>query len=184
MTHQRDQLLTGLLAVAVTTAFAFAVYVPHRRQIQRFQTEAAALQEEVKRRTGKLQQLQQIQESCRLAEPEAYDFENRIPPTARLGRFLEQIAVVAQRHEVRDPEVEPLHPVGCDAGEVLPVRMQFVSGFASTFGFLQAIESLPRVATVSELHLWVTQRGPDMLNADLTVRIYYQKSPGGTGIGS
>ena len=43
MTNQRDQLLTGVSAIVLLSAFMAGVFVPQHRKVQRLRAEVAAL---------------------------------------------------------------------------------------------------------------------------------------------
>jgi len=183
MTNQRDQLVTGVLAVALTAAFAAVVYVPQQHKIRRLRADAAALRAEVERREARVAGMQALEEQIQRVEAEVAGFEESVPPAGDLGPFLEQVTDLAATKGVVDPDIEPLAPLTGPPVEALPIQMTFTGGFASVYGFLQALESLPRLTRVSRLELSRTGGRPDLLEGDVTVQVYYQHRAGEDGIG-
>lgn len=184
MTNQRDQLVTGLLAVVLTVVFAAVVYVPQQRKIGRLRADGRALRGELERREARVAGMQALQQQIQSAEAESDAFEVSVPPADGLGPFLEQVTELAATQGVVDPDIEPLAPLTGPAVMALPVRMTFAGTFASVHGFLAALESLPRLARVSRLELSSPDGQSDLLEANVVVHVFRQHGAEDEGIGS
>jgi Tfp pilus assembly protein PilO len=128
--------------------------------------------------------MQDLQEQIRRVEEELASSEAGVPPTSGLGPFLEQVTNLASNEGVVDPIIEPLTPLTGPAVEVLPIQMSFEGGFGSVYDFLEALESLPRLARVSHLGLRRAPGQPSALEADVIVQIFHRHRPKDDSIGS
>ena len=189
MTNQRDQLVTGIVTVALTSVFMAVVFVPQHRRTQSLRAGVAALQAEEAHRAATVAGLTVLQEQEAQLQSRLADFNQHLPPTAELGDFLEQVNELAARLGVLDPEIKPL---GSEARQerssglslqVMPIEMAFAGDFASVYGFIRAIESLPRAARISTLKVARTEQESPWLEARIVVQVYYQDGIGGRSVG-
>ena len=174
MTYHRDQLVTGVLAVALLAAFMATLFVPQHRKVRRLRAHVAALRNETQRRAVEVAGLNALQKQVLEAEAALADYARNIPPRAGLGDFLEQVGELAARQDVLDPDVVPLASTAGPQIEVLPIEMGFSGTFASVYGFVRGVESLPRPARVARLEIARAGYDADVLEANVTVQIYYQ----------
>jgi len=177
MTNQRDQIVTGVMTVLLTAAFAALLFVPHERHMRSLNAGIAALRAEAQRRAVQTRDLKGMQEEIRRLETGLNVFDQAVPNGGDLGGFLEQVADAARQQTGAggrlDPEVTPLetsaaayHPPGLsDDVVVLPVRMSLSGGFESVHGFLGSLRSMPRLARVSRLEV---ERNSNGLGPDRT----------------
>ncbi len=184
MTQQRDQLVTGALAVALLAVFVGLVFVPQQRKLESLRAQAAVLRDGTMLGAAQLARLEGLQAQVRQAESDLAPYDRNIPHGPGLGDFLEQVDVLAARQKVVDPDVVPSASLGGPGIEVLPIEMGFSGTFASVYGFLPAVESLPRLARVSRLEIERADYAGDVLEANVTVRVFYQNGGSEQGIGS
>lgn len=175
MINQHDRLWTGILAVGLTAVFVFVVYVPRNRELGRVRADIDTVQAELDRRTAALSGLPELRVEAERARRYLAAFDVAVPMSADVGRFVEELAALAKSRNIRDPQVEPQKQMGGDFGEVLPVQLAFAGTFDSILDYLRSIESMTRIARVTQLHLAQSTVVPGELIADVTVLIYYQR---------
>lgn len=183
MTKQRDQLVTGVLAVVLLAVFVGLVFIPQQRKFERLRAQAATLRDGTMLGAAQLARLEGLQAQVRHAEADLAAYDRNIPHGPELGVFLEQVDVLASSQKVVDPDVVPAASFGDRGIEVLPIEMGFSGTFASVYGFVQAVESLPRLARVSRLEIERADYARDVLEANVTVRVFYQHDGSEQGIG-
>lgn len=176
MTCHRDQLVTGVLTVALLATFMATLFVPQHRKVRRLKVDVAALRNETQRRAVELAGLNALQEQMLEADAALADYARNIPSHAGLGDFLEQVGELAARQDVVDPDVVPLASTAGPQIEVLPIEMSFSGTFDLVYGFVRGVGSLPRPARVARLEIAQANHDSDLLEANVTVQIYYQGS--------
>jgi len=174
MTNQRDQLVTGVLAVGLTAVFAAVMYVPQQRRIRSLRASATALSEQFQQRASRVGGTAALERRVQQLETDLSDFNTAVPPAAGLGPFLERVTDLAGSQGVQAPEITPAEPQTGPQVEVLPIEMSFVGSFDSVYGFLASIESQPRLARVSRLDLGRAEGQSEVLTANVTVQVYYR----------
>ena len=150
MTNRRDQLVTGILGVALTATFAALIYVPYQRRIARLEAHTNDYRQELLKQTNQVAQVNDLELQVVQARQQLADFATQIPPTPSVGEFIEQVTQLAASQRIVDPHIEPLRPARGDQVWALPIRLTFAGDFAAVYGFLSGIEMLPRLARLTE----------------------------------
>jgi Tfp pilus assembly protein PilO len=156
--------------------FVFAVYIPRSAELRRERAESDAVQAELASRSARLDGLQELRAEADRARRYLAEFDRAVPVSSEVGRFVEELASLAESRQIRDPQVEPQKPLVGAWGEVLPVQLAFVGTFDAILGYLRSVESMTRIARVTRLNLAQSPDDPGQLSATVTVLIYYQRS--------
>ncbi|MCP4247799.1 MAG: type 4a pilus biogenesis protein PilO [bacterium] len=183
MTNQRDQLVTGILTVGLTAAFAAAIYVPHQHKMQRLRNQSQSMRDELGRRTARVAGLQDLGRELLEVEQSVADFDESVPTGGRLGTFIERVTEVASAQGLVDPEFKPLSPERSRAVSALPLQITCSAPFESVYGFVEAVETMPRLARVSQVSLALAEDRPGWLQMELTVQIFHQNRVRDQGFG-
>lgn len=162
------------IAVALGAAYWYGVDRPLARRLSTARDEMNALRAGRASRAATDAERHELDDRLRQAELALTDFESRIPRSADLGRFIEDVSDIAGRAGLRDQHIEPHPPESRGLFVVLPIRMDFASGFEGAFAFLRGLEELHRVARVSELKVARPEPFEGLLRAELTIQIFYQ----------
>ena len=187
MTGRRDSYIIASIAVAMTGAFCYLFFGVQQHKLSELRTSIGALEDQLARRTGDIAELSQIQANLKRANDWLADYSLRIPETAEVGNFVEEVSAIAERLGLRNQSVVPRSPEVRGAVTVLPIKISFQAPLGAMFDFLREIERLPRVARVTKLAVEQTEpdeepvyRRAGELRTELTAQIYYEANRAGS----
>ena len=151
MANRRDSCILLTIAVGITAGFYFLLFAPQQRKLSGLRASLEALEDQLDRQTLNLAELPEVEAQLQRINELLADYRTRIPETAEVGNFVEEVSAIAERLGLRHRNVVPLAPERYGAVTALPIRISFEARFPALFDFLREIESLPRVARVTGL---------------------------------
>jgi Tfp pilus assembly protein PilO len=173
--RRHDLLWTAGIA-AITALFLIAVTKP---QFGRARELKQSLHEEHgMASTGRsdLQELPRMQAEVNALREQVRDFEERVPARDELGAYLEQLARVAQEHQLRPDAIEPSPPVRSRDLLAVPIVLKVHGPFREVYGLLKDILSLPRLTQVRRFDAKVLADRPGEVQAEMQLRVFYCSS--------
>jgi type IV pilus assembly protein PilO len=189
MKKRWDSYVIMSIAVGVTAAFCFLFFWPQQRELTRLRASVRAKEEQQVRWTSEIAKLSQVEADLKRANELLADYRTRVPDTAEVGDFMEEVSAIAERLGLRDQNIVPLTPETRGPVTALPIRISFEASFAAIFSFLREVEELPRVARVTELVVGYPDEDEDAGNRDgrylkteLTMQIYYETTRAGSRV--
>jgi len=181
MANRRDTCILLTIAVGVTAGVYFLLFAPQQRKLSQLRAAVGTLEAQLTHQTLDLAELSSVEEQLRRANELLADYRTRIPETAEVGDFVEEVSAIAERLGLRHQNIVPLAPERYGTVTALPIRIGFGARFPALFDFLREIESLSRVARVTGLVVErVEAEGQPVdyiageLITELTMQIYYE----------
>jgi type IV pilus assembly protein PilO len=185
MTKRWDSYVVISIAVGVTAAFCFLFYWPQQRELTRLRASVRAKEDQQVRWTSEIAKLSQVEAELKRANELLADYRTRVPASADVGDFVEEVSAIAQRLGLRNQNIAPLPPETRGPLTALPIRISFEANFPAIFSFLREVEELPRVARVTELTVGYPDEDEEAgdhddgnLKTELTMQIYYEAASG------
>lgn len=189
MTKRWDSYVVMSIAVGITAAFCFLFFWPQQRELTRLRTSVRAKESQLVRWTSEIAKLSQVEADLKQANELLTNYRTRVPDTAEVGDFVEEVSAIAERLGLRDQNIVPLTPEKRGPVTALPIKISFEAGFGAIFSFLREVEELPRVARVTELVVGYpdedqdpVDRAGDRLRTELTMQIYYETTEAGSRV--
>jgi type IV pilus assembly protein PilO len=178
-----------LLLLAVPVAAFFFVFKPRNEQIQQ-------TKQDVMQRQEKLKQLQVVTAQRGVADlgREIDDlaqaikiFEKRLPAQREVEVILSEVTKIAGVHHLTIRQIRPDKMISTANCAEQPIRMTITGEFEGFYGFLTDVERLPRITQLPHLTLKKVentgkeQAGPTLLEANLTLSIFFDTADEGSG---
>lgn len=174
MRARKRRFLTPLAAFVVAVVFLLGVYFPQSRQLSRIRQETASVREQQLDRAARLRSTMATLDKA--GSEGDIPFEEAVPSSPRIGELLESLDRLAREAGLADHSVVPAKVVDGEQVSWLPIDMEFRGTFAAVYGFLERVETLPRVARVQRLELDSTAFTADELSSSLTMHVYFKRS--------
>jgi Tfp pilus assembly protein PilO len=150
---QRKQLIIVIIAVVAIAWFVFIAYLP-LRQIKKMAEEDVMVQRTYWMKTdAEIGQLPQLRKQFEQLETAVADYEVQIPSTTQLGLFLQQMADVMSRCDLRDQIIEPGVAVTTNKLSCVPVNVKCTGKLRQVFEFFRSLEKFDRAVRVEEVRL-------------------------------
>lgn len=166
--------------VGVPLASFFLVFQPQNREIERAKTEIQlkrTMLDKVREETARSADLKRSNEKIGEA---IKSIEARLPSDKEMDLVLRDVAEIAGRCGMKLPVFKrgekPL-----PAGQALeqPLEVQLTGDFDGFYKFLLELENLPRIVRIPDLKLSRADEGDGLMQADLTLSVYYLGGPEG-----
>lgn len=81
------------------------------------------------------------------------DFDENIPSERDLGPFLHKIAVLMDKHSLKEQRVEPGKEIEGEKINSIPVEMECRGGIRELYDFYESLEGLKRLIRIEEINL-------------------------------
>jgi len=120
----------------------------------------------------------ELQDLTRRASSIAFqvrNYDRLVPPHKDLGVFLGQLSHQLDQTGMKDTAVRALQPTSLRRCEQLPIEVRGAGTFGEFHSFLTALESLPRMSSVSRLNVESDNLMTGHINSELTLSIYNTK---------
>lgn len=161
-------------ALLVAAVFAFGVYLPESRHLRRIRAETESLRAEL---AGRAASLAVRTTSADAGDPQnVVSFDEALPAGPHLGEFLEGLDEWARAAGLQDHNIVPGAAQDGESVSWLPLTMDFHGDFSAVYGFIQKIESQPRLARVQRLELTTTVASGNELSSSVTMHVYFRRS--------
>lgn len=172
MRSKKEQLIGGLVCAALLVAYALLIARPQTRALAGVRAEAQSLGTDIVAR-------QILTQSTSLRETELQQCRGRIagiteqvPSSDKLGDLIAQLSEASEAWNLRSTDVAPANGYEIGKLRVLPIEVTFECDFPSLFGFVQRIETLPRLVRVSRLKTQRRADAPAVLTCELTLQVF------------
>ncbi len=175
MHDMREQIITGVIAVAILGLFWQFVVTPRQDELHRMQEDARDVAAQIIARDQLGHEALTTEVELQQQQTRISSLDSQIPNKVQLGAFLEQLSDDTQNTNLRSIDVAPRSPHGAQGLGVLPIRMTFEGTFASLYEFLKRIESQDRIVYVSTMKTSRMDPGSRMLTTELTLQIFYEE---------
>ncbi|MDH7598772.1 MAG: type 4a pilus biogenesis protein PilO [Sedimentisphaerales bacterium] len=172
----RHVLFFGLLMGLSIAGYQFMIR-PSNAQLaaakQRVEAKLAKLAE-FEKATAKVQDINK--QMAQIDQAIAF-FESKLPPSSQIHKVLEQVTLIAQRHNLDPKTIRTLARKDSDAYVEQPLSLQLEGNFNAFYSFLLELERLPRIIRVSKMDLVkVKDQNAGIITADLVISIFFQPS--------
>lgn len=163
---------------AIVVGFLLLGYLPYYRQRQALRQEIVGRQDEM---AAVAQQSVQLKEATRRAQLinaslQIRDYDRLVPVNKDLGTFLRQLSEELDAAGMQDTAVRALPPTALGKCQQLPIEIKGVGTFEQFHGFLVRLEHLPRMSSVSRLHIEADNAVSGKVSVELTLAIYNTKA--------
>jgi Tfp pilus assembly protein PilO len=162
----------AILAAMVLGA-TVVVYLPQGRELEGIKSEIAQTQIDIETDAQQVASVPALVRQIETMRNQYKDFDRKLPKRKDLGEFLRQINGSIASENLTNQLIEPGNPVKEELFHTLPIIMRFKGSYMSMASFLNRIDNMERLTRVQKL---VISTGPDALNFELQMNIYFTES--------
>lgn len=184
MKIHRADLVVVLVVLGITAGFGLAVLRPGVREVDDRKKEVFAAGQEANELQARMANQAELDASIRSLSRQLRDEDRRLPRHRQFGEFLNALARNLGQAGIEDYTIEPRTPQELDDEKlpeslslvretlILPVRVKFKWRVGPTVTFLDALETMPRIAQVNRMEMRAVEETPGTVEVDLFVHAY------------
>jgi len=172
----RQQSIIIIAVVLMAVGFLLLGYFPMRKKLDvarsaRLQRQAAAIKAEVQ-----LRQLPQLAEEVEKLRIEVGSFDTKVPPGRQLGLFLQQMAIVMSKHNLKEQFVQPAGEVPLELQNIncIPISIQCKGRVRQIFEFFKSLEQLDRIVRIERVELKNDRDFAGYVSMNAKAAVYYR----------
>lgn len=172
--HERKQIAMYIAAGAIVAAFMLFRYLPLHKRIKTVEREKTAQTLAINKASLERVQLQLLKEQLLKLQTIVENYEANIPEKNDFGVFLQQIADLMSKHNLRDQVIAPGKEIAVKGLNCIPVDMQCKGTLAQVFEFQKQMQRLDRLVRIEHLKLTNDSDFTGEVSLKTNVVIYYR----------
>jgi Tfp pilus assembly protein PilO len=174
MRLEKKQLGIFGAAIAMVAVFVLLQYWPlHSRALAIKQIKAAQLSAGTKLE-AQVKNLPSLRTQAKQMRENIGNFDAKIPNERQLGAFLQEIAEVMGKYNLKEQLVQPETEVQVDNFNCIPIRMQCKGTLIQIFEFLRSLGSFERLVQLEQLQLKNDQDLNGLVTMVARGNVYYR----------
>lgn len=172
--RERQQTMICVAAAAIVVGFLVFRYLPLQRRIKVVEQARASQRLAITRASAQSAQLPVLKEQLRKLEKAVEDYEANIPGQRDLGVFLQRIADLMNKHNLKDQLVQPGEEIETEELHCIPVSVQCKGRLKQIFGFFESLQLLDRLVRIGEVRLINDKDFSGEVSVQAETIIYYR----------
>jgi Tfp pilus assembly protein PilO len=153
MFRERQQVIICVAAGAMVVGFGLFGYLPLKKRTKAVEQTRAAQRLAVAKASAERAQLPALKEQLLKLEETVGNYEANIPGNRDLGVFLQRIAGLMNKHNLKEQDVQPGGEIEAEGLRCIPVSMQCKGRLEQVFGFFRALQLLDRSVRIEQIRL-------------------------------
>jgi len=172
--RERKQIVICVAACALAAAFMLFRYLPLRQRLKAVERIKAAQTLAIGRASMEREQMPVLREQLLTLQQVVGNYQARIPTDTDLGVFLQQIADLISRHNLREQVIVPHKEMAMKNLNCIPVDMQCKGKLAQVFEFYKRMQKLDRLVRIEQVKLLNDRDFSGEVSMQSKVVIYYR----------
>jgi Tfp pilus assembly protein PilO len=174
--RRRNSLIVTIPLVAVAIAWVFLVFLPIHKAIGRLQEQSRDMQQYREQSYARLPVLKRTGRGLADIRRTIARWNDTTPSRHELTVLLGKLTALARSAGLQITRFDPEPVVAHDRLGQAPLSMRVTGPFASVFGFLAKVESLPRIIWVDDLEIEKPEKTGENVSCSLRLSIFVDKS--------
>lgn len=150
---EKDQVRALLILGALAVLFGLVLWLPLHLQSNRLNDRIAKAEKQLGMDRASTLGLGKLANEVIRLEQVVSGAQKHVPASAQLAPFLRDLSTELNALDVTEREVETLPVVAGPHYSIVPVNLQFQSGFPETYHFLKRVESKRRLIRINRLEI-------------------------------
>ncbi|MGB2809187.1 MAG: type 4a pilus biogenesis protein PilO [Sedimentisphaerales bacterium] len=172
--QERRQIAICIAAGAIVAAFMLFRYLPLRQRIKTAEREKTAQTLAINKALMERVQLLVIKEQLLNLQTTVGNYKANIPAQNDFGVFLQQIADLMGKHNLREQVIAPGKEIAVKGLNCIPVDMQCKGTLAQVFEFQKQMQRLDRLVRIEHIKLANDSDFTGDVSLQTKVVIYYR----------
>jgi Tfp pilus assembly protein PilO len=172
----RDKKQIAICAAAGTMVIAFVLfrYLPLRQRIKAAERIKAAQRLAISKASMEKAQMPMLRKQLLALQQTVGNYQASIPDETNLGVFLQQIADLMSKHNLKEQVIAPCKEIAVEGLNCIPVDMQCKGRLAQIFEFYKGIQELERLIRIEKVNLTNDADFSGQVSMRAKVVIYYR----------
>ena len=163
--------IAGALMAALA-GFYLLVYRPQTAALAELDAQINQNRAELKSDRTKTDRLPRVASELQQLKARLSNFK-KLPPEPQLGQFVDAINKISRSTGLPEPTVVPGEAVIAKYFSQQPIQLSFRGDLLKVYDFISQVEGMERLTRVDDLTIKTVDGEPGVVDADLTVDIYY-----------
>jgi Tfp pilus assembly protein PilO len=172
--QERKQIAICIAAGAIVAAFVLFRYMPLRQRIKAVKREKTAQTLAINKASMERVQLHLLKEQLLNLQTTVENYKVNIPAQNDFGAFLQQIADLMGKHNLREQVIAPGKEIAVKGLNCIPVDMQCKGTLAQVFEFQKQMQRLDRLVRIEHIKLANDSDFTGEVSLQTKVVIYYR----------
>ncbi len=172
--QERKQIAICVTAGAIVAAFVLFCYRPLRQRIKAVEKTRAAQMLAITKASMERAQMPVIKEQLLTLQRTVGNYKANIPAQNDFGVFLQQIADLMSKHNLREQVIAPGKEIAVKGLNCIPVDMQCKGTLAQVFEFQKQMQRLDRLVRIEHIKLDNDSDFTGEVSLQTKVVIYYR----------
>jgi Tfp pilus assembly protein PilO len=151
--RERKQVAIFVTAAVIAAGFVLFRYLPLREERKAVEQERAAQMLSVSKAAAERQNIPVLTEHLRQLQVAIGNYEASIPAERALGEFLQSIASLMSKHDLREQLIQPGRELEADGLYCIPVNMQCKGSLGQIFEFYESLQQMDRLVRIEKVTL-------------------------------
>lgn len=172
--RERKQIAICVAAGAMVTAFVMFRYLPLRQRIEAVRQKKAAQRLVISKASMEKVQIPVLKEQLLKLRQTVENYKVNIPAKNDFGVFLQQIADLMSKHNLREQVIAPGKEIVARGLTCIPVDMKCKGTLAQVFEFHKQMQKLDRLVRIEQIKLDNDRDFSGEVSMQTKVVIYYR----------
>lgn len=172
--RERKQIVICVAAGAMVTAFVLFRYLPLRQRIKVVRQKKTAQRLVISNASMEKVQMPVLKEQLLKLRQTVENYKVNIPAKNDFGVFLQQIADLMSKHNLREQVIAPGKEIVARGLTCIPVDMQCKGTLAQVFEFHKRMQKLDRLVRIEQIKLDNDNDFSGQVSMQTKVVIYYR----------
>lgn len=151
--RERQQIVICVIAVTMIGGFVLFRYLPLKRRIKAVEQSKNAQELVIVKSSADKGQLPVLKEHLLKLQQEIVHYELNVPDRRELGEFLQRIAHLMNKHNLKEQLVQPGEELKLGQLHCVPVDVQCKGRLEQIFEFYKSLQGLDRLVRVEQVKL-------------------------------
>ncbi len=178
MFEKKQQIINLTLAIVMVLGFVIFGYLPLNKKTKAVKHMKSEQKLTIDKASIASKQLHVVEEQLRNLQQKLENYDQKIPEQRELGAFLQQMASLMNKHDLKDQLIQPGTEIAIDSLKCIPIKMKCRGNLSQIFEFFKSIQTFDRSVRIEQVQL---ANGNDF-NGEITIHtkafIYYRSKTG------
>lgn len=154
--------------------FVFIIHLPLREKMKTVESKIALMKLVVEEAKNQKKELPVLRKQLEQLQAATLEYEQKLPEQRELGSFLQKIAGLMNKHNLKNQFIEPDKEIETEELNCAPVSMKCTGTLAQIFEFYKSLQRLDRLIRIQSVSLDKKNNIDGEVNMDTKAVIYYQ----------
>ena len=176
--RERKQIAICVAAGAIVAAFVLFCYLPLRQRIKAVEQAKTAQRLAISKASMGKAQMPVLREQLLKLQQTVGNYQASIPAQTDLGVFLQQMADLMSKYNLREQEIAPGKEIVAKKLSCIPVDVQCKGKLAQVFEYYKGMQRLDRLVRIEQIKLVNDSDFSGEVSMQAKVVIYYRPKSG------